>query len=404
MALMYDGITWQNLLALNPTIVAGYIDGRYVTNFSAFPNAQHVTITVFGAPGAHVCDCESGDLGPAQAAAWAHNEIANGRRPTIYCNMSTYPSVGSALGNLGLRFGRDLDCWVADYDNNPAVPTGFVAKQFSTNSLYDTSETVSPWPAPPVAAAAPTPQSGGAPATAFVGITSPDNGYWLASNNGGVYSFGENFFNSLPGQNVSVTNIVGIAAHGNTGYWLVGADGGVFCFGSAGFHGSLGGVKLNAPIVGMAPTPSGNGYYLVAEDGGVFCFGDCTFRGSMGGTKLNAPMVGISVTASGYRLFGADGSVFDFGPGFYGSAVGTRLNAPIVAGLSTASGNGYWLFGADGGVFCFGDAVFYGSLGGLKLNAPIAGAAKPSSGQGYWLVGKDGGVFSFGNVRFLGAG
>ena len=31
---------------------------------------------------------------------------------------------------------------------------------------------------------------------------------------------------------------------------------------------------LNQPVVGMAPTPSGEGYWLVAADGGVFSFGD----------------------------------------------------------------------------------------------------------------------------------
>jgi hypothetical protein len=34
---------------------------------------------------------------------------------------------------------------------------------------------------------------------------------------------------------------------------LVAADGGIFGFGDAGFHGSTGAIKLNQPIVGMAP-------------------------------------------------------------------------------------------------------------------------------------------------------
>lgn len=39
--------------------------------------------------------------------------------------------------------------------------------------------------------------------------------------------------------------------------------------------------KSNAPIVGMAVTPSGQGYYLVAADGGVFTFGDAVFHGNI---------------------------------------------------------------------------------------------------------------------------
>jgi hypothetical protein len=75
--------------------------------------------------------------------------------------------------------------------------------------------------------------------------------------------------------------VVGMAATPtNRGYWMVAADGGIFTFGDATFHGSLGGIHLDAPITGMASTPSGNGYWLVAADGGMFTFGDAHFYGS----------------------------------------------------------------------------------------------------------------------------
>ncbi len=38
------------------------------------------------------------------------------------------------------------------------------------------------------------------------------------------------------------------------GYWLVASDGGIFTFGDAGFFGSTGALRLNRPIVGMAPS------------------------------------------------------------------------------------------------------------------------------------------------------
>ena len=120
------------------------------------------------------------------------------------------------------------------------------------------------------------------------------------------------------------------------GYWEVAADGGIFNFGGANFYNSMGGMKLNSPIVGMAATADGKGYWLVASDGGVFAFGDAQYYGSMGGKKLSAPVVGIA---------------------------------------STPSGRGYWLVASDGGIFNFGDAPFVGSMGGQHLNAPIVGLA-----------------------------
>lgn len=40
-------------------------------------------------------------------------------------------------------------------------------------------------------------------------------------------------------------------------------------------------VNVNAPIVGMAATPTGKGYWLVAADGGVFSFGDAAYFGNV---------------------------------------------------------------------------------------------------------------------------
>jgi hypothetical protein len=50
------------------------------------------------------------------------------------------------------------------------------------------------------------------------------------------------------------------------GYWIAAADGGVFAYGDAAYDGSMGGVHLNAPVVGMAAGPDGGGYWLVGAD------------------------------------------------------------------------------------------------------------------------------------------
>jgi hypothetical protein len=51
---------------------------------------------------------------------------------------------------------------------------------------------------------------------------------------------------------------------------MVASDGGIFAFGDAGFHGSLGGQTLSAPIAGMIP--NGNGYTLIGQDGQLYPF------------------------------------------------------------------------------------------------------------------------------------
>jgi hypothetical protein len=146
--------------------------------------------------------------------------------------------------------------------------------------------------------------------------------------------------------------MVGIAATPGVGYWLVAGDGGVFGFGDAAFYGSMGAKALNAPVVGMAPTPDGHGYWLVAADGGIFSFGDAAFYGSMGGKALNAPIVGMGA--------GADGK-------------------------------GYWLVAADGGIFSFGNAAFFGSLGAnpAPTTTPVVAMATTASGGGYWVTTTD---------------
>ena len=105
-------------------------------------------------------------------------------------------------------------------------------------------------------------------------------GYWLATADGGTLPFPSG--SNTPGIANLNAPVVGIAAGLNgfraygwwTGYWLVAADGGVFSEGNAGFYGSAGGTDLNAPMVGMAVSPSGDGYWLVGADGGVFSYGN----------------------------------------------------------------------------------------------------------------------------------
>ena len=199
------------------------------------------------------------------------------------------------------------------------------------------------------------------------------------------------------------------------GYWLNAPDGGVFSFGNAQFHGSMGGIHLNMPVVGMSATHDSAGYWEVASDGGIFTFGDARFHGSVPGVlnpgeTLNQPVVGMATTpdGGGYWMVAADGGVFCFGDAtFHGSVPGVlkpgeSLNKPIVGIVPTSDGRGYWLVASDGGVFAFGDAGFVGSLGSSPPPTPIVGVAPTADDKGYWLLEADGVPHAFGDAPVVG--
>jgi hypothetical protein len=231
----FDSVNVGNIAA-GAAVVAGYVDGRYanVTALRArFPDAVIIEITVTGLPGIEVCDCEAGNLTPAQAAQWAHNEVSAGRRPTIYCSTSTRPAVVAALAPYGLEFVRDVDNWVAHYDGVPEVPPGSVAKQYASAS-YDSNVALPNWGVLPQRTTQP----------------------------------------QIEEMNMVAWDPV------TGGYWMVDPDGEVF--GTAGpvpapYLGGLnnhpqykaGGKAQNGPCVGIAPFGQGGqgGYVLVTFDG-----------------------------------------------------------------------------------------------------------------------------------------
>ena len=229
----------------------------------------------------------------------------------------------------------------------------------------------------------------------------------VVNSGGALYTYGDAAYNGSVGGLALNRPIVGMASTPDGGgYWLVASDGGIFNYGDAAFWGSSGGLRLNRPVVGMAATPDGKGYWLVASDGGIFAFGDATFWGSSGGLRLNRPVVGMAATpdGKGYWLVASDGGIFAFGDAtFRGSTGGLRLNQPVAGMAATHDGKGYWLVASDGGIFAFGDATFWGSSGSLRLDKPVVGMAATPDGGGYWLVAADGGIFTYGDAGFYGS-
>ena len=230
-------------------------------------------------------------------------------------------------------------------------------------------------------------------------------GYQLVTDGGDVLPFGTAPVGSAPAP--LEPGVAGVAWTADAGgHWLATRDGGVFTFGDAKFFGAASSKHLTAPIAGIASTRTGKGYWLAAADGGVFSFGDARFFGSAVTPSRRARIVGIAATQTGegYWLASADGGVFTFGDAaFHGAATAEPLLAPVVGITPTRTGKGYWLAAAEGGVFTFGDAKYRGALTGRSLNSPIVGMATTHSGKGYWLAAADGGVFSFGDAPFLGS-
>ena len=143
---MYDAVVASNI-PVDAEVAAGYIDGLYA-NYDAVvartPKAQHVSITVKGAAGAMVADCEAGDLTPGQASNWANAEITALRAPVVYLSRSTYE--GPYAWPDGTRF------WIADWTGTPHLVPGSVATQYANNVAgCDLSLTDGIWPgqAPP---------------------------------------------------------------------------------------------------------------------------------------------------------------------------------------------------------------------------------------------------------------
>jgi len=232
-------------------------------------------------------------------------------------------------------------------------------------------------------------------------------GYWMASNSGGIFPFGDaTGYGSLCAIQLNHP-IVGMeSTPDGQGYWLVASDGGVFPLGGAQGFGSTGNLHLNGPIVALEDTPDGLGYWLVASDGGVFPFGDAVGYGSTGAVHLNQPIVDMEATPDGhgYWLVARDGGIFPFGDAVgFGGTGNIQLNSAIVGMDSTPDGAGYWLVAADGGIYPFGDAAGYGSTGNVRLSSPIVGMEGTPDGHGYWLFTRDGGIFPFGDAPGYGS-
>jgi hypothetical protein len=143
---MYDGI---NVLSVpdGADLYAGYDDGQWpdaMALATAHPGKTVVRITTDPADNeGTVIDVEKGDANPQTAVDWVVNARARGVDPTEYCEASQWFDCRNAFG---VRKIAQPHYWVADFDGDPTIPDGAIAKQFQNHPGYDESIVADYWP------------------------------------------------------------------------------------------------------------------------------------------------------------------------------------------------------------------------------------------------------------------
>lgn len=150
---MADAIDPNNIPVGKFPLVAGYVDGPR-SQWPAAGWARHagsilVRIAVFASTNAGiVLDVETGDATPAQAPGWVKMRRAAGADPTVYCNLSLWPTVRAAFHSANIA---EPHYWVAGYPGGGAViPAGAIAHQYAdpatSGGQWDLSVVADYWP------------------------------------------------------------------------------------------------------------------------------------------------------------------------------------------------------------------------------------------------------------------
>jgi peptidoglycan hydrolase-like protein with peptidoglycan-binding domain len=139
---MYDS-TNPSLIPSGAALVASYVDGYggYTAAVNRFGAEKCVSISVQN-NNADVADVETGAMTPGDLPGWISRQQARGiKRPVIYCNASTWPSVKAAVGNAEVSY------WIAEWTDNPTQTlAGADAVQYASTSSYDLSYVLPTFP------------------------------------------------------------------------------------------------------------------------------------------------------------------------------------------------------------------------------------------------------------------
>lgn len=130
---MYDS-TEPSAIPANATLVAAYVDGYggYSEAVARFGAKRVISVSV-GNNDADVADVETGGMSAGDLPGWIERQVARGiKRPVVYCNVSTWPSVKEAVA------GRNVSYWIA-HPGGPATMAGADAVQNVWESSWDSS-------------------------------------------------------------------------------------------------------------------------------------------------------------------------------------------------------------------------------------------------------------------------
>lgn len=137
---MYDSTNPASIPA-GAALVAAYVDGfgGFTAAVARFGAAKVISISV-GNNNADVADVENGAMTPGDLPGWISRQQARGvKRPVVYCNESTWPSVKSAVG------GASVSYWIAN-PGGSGVISGADAVQNVWEGSWDSSVVQSSFP------------------------------------------------------------------------------------------------------------------------------------------------------------------------------------------------------------------------------------------------------------------
>lgn len=144
---MIDAVTATDI-PRGADLVAGYIDGPRsqwgADDWARFPGVTLVRIATNPATNdGIVLDVEPGDASVDDVPAWLALRRAAGVDPTVYCSASVQLLVAAACQAAGTV---EPHYWIADWDGDPTLPEGVVAKQYMSTVLVDYSSVADYWP------------------------------------------------------------------------------------------------------------------------------------------------------------------------------------------------------------------------------------------------------------------